>query len=314
MRKTFGAVVAVLALAGCGSAEVSQDEVADSTSSAELRVLAKRLLQQRPAKEAHNGGGGAVQFPVPLADGGTGIITSVQATFLAHPDGGTGSPACVITKQGDCDVRVCEVGLQGPGGSASDSIPVSAGDVHVLGGSGGVLTLKPDANNDYGAATIEHEGALWKAGQPLILAASGGPKNKTPSSVPAFVGGVPFPRMATFTSPVAGPGGLLVIDRSQPLTVAWNSFSSNREKIAVSLVQRGITINGKPGSVQLFCSFAPNLGTAAIPASLLSKFQVAQVPAFAVLQNLNEQLWNVGDYSVGIGATSASLLGGAIFQ
>lgn len=182
-----------------------------------------------------------------IADGGTRASYRAGAYFV-HV---TGTDTSITTRTaGPCVVETMT------GGSTTQETELSAGAVHISGGSQ-KIDLVP-AGATYNA--VSGKTALWNGGETLTITADG-------KDVPAFSTSLTAPSKLTLTAPAlpSTPNGALVITRNADLAATWTGSSTGQMVLYFDATT-------STSAFATTCTFNASDGKGSVPAAAFSDY------------------------------------------
>jgi len=158
-----------------------------------------------------------------------------------------------------------------------------AGSISVSGGLQ-TTTIKPAKDGQY-ATWTSGDSALWKGDEQLTFKSEGG-------EVPAFSVTFLAPQHVQIKAPSWAPGVKLMINRNEPLLVAWDGKSQG--ELVVKIVD-GDKSGDPPTKIE--CLFDGTAGKGSIPSSALSKLDGNGIGAISA-QSIAQNEVKVGEWGV----------------
>jgi hypothetical protein len=137
--------------------------------------------------------------------------------------------------------------------------------------------------------------ALFQGGETLHANATG-----DPMGAPQFNLSLTAPSRITVSMPVfPGLGMTLMINRAQPLNVAWTNGTAGKVQISTSSVFMS-------RSVTAVCTFPASMGSGVIPSSVLSKHQAMGSGSISIVCT-DSTFTSQGEWSLGLTATNTAV-------
>jgi hypothetical protein len=196
------------------------------------------------------------------------LFTEVAAGGAAVP----GAPKCTTSKEGSCDVTVCDIPAASGGGSGGTPPPAgepknspSASDITITGAE--EIVLEADDKGNYTPASGQTK--LLTAGEDVKVKAKG-------KEVPAFDKTVKAPSLVTLTAPEwPAAGDAFAIDRTADLEFNWDNGTAGEVQASIS------AITDKKMST-IACKFKADAGTGKITKAALSKLVASEQGSISV--------------------------------
>lgn len=205
---------------------------------------------------------------------------SFQDTSALAPLLDCGAPAT----DGACTITTCTR----TDASATPEAGVGAvpgGDVTIT----AAQTLQLTSANGYVANGV---GALYAGGQDVTVKVAG-----AAMGAPAWQDTFKAAAFPTVTAPAFPSTGPLVVDRTQPLPVAWSNGGAGDVRVQL------VAPDGAGGSTVVACVFASSSGAGTVPATALAKLPATQKGAVSINGDVS-RTQVVGDWTFAITASS----------
>jgi hypothetical protein len=197
------------------------------------------------------------------------------------------TPCLGLASADGCSVHTCDTS-----GAIQSA---DAGEITASASGASVTSSQSDDESNY--VSVAQPVLLFSVGAAVSISAAG-------DEIPAFSSTIEVPAQITMTSPATPPPGdpstprTLVVDRSQPLTLAWTGGGSG---VAV------VFLLGGDGTTSLSCRFSASAGTATIDANTLGQLPVGNVGQVFVMT------WNYEDVVAGDWAIQVANVSNAVW-
>jgi hypothetical protein len=284
--------LSALLVIGCGSSDETQNSSSGSSSasSSSSTTSSSSSSSTTSSSSSSSGGAGGVKQGLVAVTSGAGVQGNAhghtaQAVFVSAADGSLG----VSTVK---DVGPCKVTTYTTPPVAGKGMPMSAGDVDVMGGAM-ALKLTADAMNNY-APIDDKTTDLFTGGEMLSVHAAGG-------DVPAFSFMTVAPSALDLTAPPRPANQApLMLDRASDLALTWDSAGMGSVIVAFS--------DSSPTLVQ--CTFAAKDKAGTIPKDALAALAKGAAGTFFFGPGSSDVV-AAGDYQVQVVVANSASWGGS---
>jgi len=197
------------------------------------------------------------------------MASFVEAAAVA---GVPGTSKCTTTKEGSCDVMVCD--LPASSGGGSNDPPPQGGEVKKSPSASDItikaadeITLSPDGKGNYTPMTGQT--ALFAAGDDVLVKAKG-------AEVPAFSKTIKAPGIINVTAPEwPALGEAFTIDKANDLELTWENGGEGDVQATIS------SVADKKTSM-ITCKFKAADGTGKIAKAALGKLVASETGSISI--------------------------------